>query len=159
MDWFLILTRAFWCGCAALGFGVLFNTPTRTLFPIWIGGCIAGLIKFSALSSAIGLGVVVSSFLASLGASMIGIPLCKWRDVPLVVIAIPSIIPLVPGAFAYKAMMGLMKLTRYVQQDYSKMISDTVYNGVMALFIVVAITFGLLISVIILGVRPLKKPA
>jgi uncharacterized membrane protein YjjB (DUF3815 family) len=159
MDWFTILTRGFWCGWAAFGFGVLFNTPTRSLLPIWISGCVAGLIKFSALSPIVGLGVIVSSFLASLGANSVAIPLCKWRDVPLVVIAIPSIIPLVPGAFAYRAMMGLMKLTRHVPQDYSNMIADTVYNGVMALFIVIAITFGLVIPVMIIGARPLKGPA
>ena len=159
MDWLTILTRGFWCGCAALGFGVLFNAPTRTLLPTWICGCVAGLIKFSGLSPAVGLSVIVSSFLASLGASSIGIPLCKWRNVPLIVIAIPSIIPLVPGAFAYRAMMGLMKLTRHVPQNYSNMIGDTIYNGVMALFIVIAITFGLLIAVMISGVRPLKGPA
>ena len=159
MDWFTILTRAFWCGCAAFGFGVLFNAPTRTLFPIWISGCMAGLIKFSALSPVVGMGVVISSFLASLGASAIGIPFCKWRKVPLIVIAIPSIIPLVPGAFAYRAMMGLMKLTRNVSQNYSNMIGDTVFNGVMALFIVIAITLGLLIAVMITGVRPWKGPA
>jgi len=157
MDWFTILTRAFWCGCAALGFGVLFNTPLRSLIAIWIGGFIAGLIKFSGLSSDLGLSVIISSFLGSLFACTASLPLSKWRDVPLVIIAIPSIIPLVPGAFAYRAMMGLMKLTRHSAVDYSIVISDTVYNGVMALFVILAITFGLTIPIFLFGIR--KKPA
>ena len=153
MDWFTILTRAFWCGCAAAGFGILFNAPTRSLIPIWIGGCVAGLIKFTALSPGIGMGVIISSFLAASAAGLVGIPTSRWRDVPLVIVTIPSIIPLVPGVFAYRAMMGLMKLSRHTSVDYSTVIADTVYNGVLALFVMVAITFGIAIPLFLFGVR------
>ena len=159
MDWFTILTRAFWCGCAALGFGVLFNTPLRSLIAIWIAGFIAGLIKFSGLSTELGLSVIVSSFLGSLFASTASFSLSKWRNVPLVIVAIPSIIPLVPGAFAYRAMMGLMKLTRHSVPDYSVVISDTVYNSMMVLFVILAITLGLTIPIFLFDMRKNKKPA
>jgi len=159
MDWFTILARAFWCGWAALGFGVLFNAPIRSLIPIWIGGFIAGLIKFSGLSSEVHLGIIVSSFLGAMFAGAFSVPLSKWRDVPLVIVAIPSIIPLVPGAFAYRAMMGLMKLTKHEAVNYSNVIGDTVYNGVMALFVILAITFGLAIPVFISGILIPRRTA
>jgi uncharacterized membrane protein YjjB (DUF3815 family) len=148
MDWFLIISNAFWCGCAAAGFGILFNAPLRSLVPVWIGGFVAGFVKFFVLHSAFASAVILSSFLAGMFAGIVAIPLANWRNVPAIVVALPSVIPLVPGAFAYKAMMGLMKLSKYTGSEYSDIISETVYNGVMAFFVVLAITFGLLIPLI-----------
>jgi len=148
MDWYMILTKAFWCGCAAAGFGILFNTPTRALFPIWLGGFAAGLIKFLALDPVLGAGMVLSSFLGGIMAGIVAISLAHWREVPHILIALPSVIPLVPGVLAYRAMMGLMKLARQSSTEYTNVISDTVYNGVMVLFVILAITFGLSIPLI-----------
>ena len=148
MDWFIIITKAFWCGCAAAGFGILFNTPTRALFPIWLGGFAAGMIKFIALDPALGAGMILSSFLAGTVAGTVAISLAQWREVPHILIALPSVIPLVPGVFAYKSMMGLMKLAKQSGSQYTDVIADTVYNGVMAFFVIMAITFGLSIPLI-----------
>jgi len=149
MDWYIIITKAFWCGCAAAGFGVLFNAPTRSLLPIWIGGFAAGLVKYFLLDEGIGFGIVLSSFLAAVTAGIAAIPLARSRQVPHILIALPSIIPLVPGVFAYRAMMGLMKLAKHSGYEYTNVISDTVYNGVMALFVIMAITFGLSVPLIL----------
>ena len=148
MDWYIILTKAFWCGCAAAGFGILFNTPTRALLSIWLGGFAAGLIKFLVLDPGIGAGMILSSFLAGTFAGVVAISLAQWREVPQIIIAIPAVIPLVPGIFAYRAMMGLMKLAKQSGSQYTDVISDTVYNGVMAFFVIMAITFGLSIPLI-----------
>ena len=152
MDWYIILTKAIWCGCAAAGFGILFNTPPRTLLPIWLAGFAAGFVKFLALDSAVGAGIILSSFLAGTIASIVAVSLAQWRKVPGILIALPSVIPLVPGIFAYRAMMGIMKLAKQTGAEYAGVMSDTVYNGVMALFVVLAITFGLSIPLIALRV-------
>ena len=60
-----IFIKAFWCGFAALGFGVLFNAPARALFPVWIGGFLAGLVKFIMMNPVIGTGSIISSFAAA----------------------------------------------------------------------------------------------
>ena len=62
-EWFYIGLKAFWCGFAALGFGVLFNAPPRTLFAIWAGGFLAGFVKFALLQT--GFGVIFCSFIAA----------------------------------------------------------------------------------------------
>jgi len=157
MDWYMILTKAFWCGCAAAGFGILFNTPTRALFSIWLGGFAAGLIKFLALDPVLGAGIVLSSFLGGIMAGIVAISLAQWREVPHILIALPSVIPLVPGVLAYRAMMGLMKLARQSGTEYTNVISDTVYNGVMVLFVILAITFGLSIPLIALRIPFIKS--
>ena len=144
-DLLSIGAKGFWCGCAAFGFAILFNAPIRALFAVWIGGFIAGIAKFSLLSADIGAGVIASTLVASFLVGVFAIPLAKSRGVPDVIIAIPSVIALVPGVFAYKAMMGLISLAKYNEEHYSSIVNDTVYNGVMTLFVVCAIVLGLVL--------------
>ena len=142
--------KGFWCGCAALGFAILFNTPARALVAIWLVGFVAGIAKFAFLDASVGLGIIGSTLVAAFFVGVFSNPLSKLRLVPDIVIAIPSLIPLVPGVFAYRAMMGLIKLAKYDEQHYSSIITDTIYNGVMTLFVVCAIVLGLLLPLTIL---------
>jgi uncharacterized membrane protein YjjB (DUF3815 family) len=58
------------------------------------------------------------------------------------IFAIPSVIPLVPGVFAYRTMLGLMKLTGNIGSDYSQVLSETIHNGVITLFVILALSLG-----------------
>jgi uncharacterized membrane protein YjjB (DUF3815 family) len=143
--WLPILFKAFWCGWAALGFGILFNVPPKTLFAIWIGGAIAGVTKFSILLWSAESAVIQSSFFAALAAAVFSVPIAHWRREPPMIFAIPSVIPLIPGVFAYHTMLGVMKLTNNVTEDYARTLSDTVHDGVNTLFIIMSIAIGVAI--------------
>ncbi len=51
MEWLFYVEKGFWFGIGAIGFGVLFNVPLRTLFPIYVLGAIGGLAKVNCQSS------------------------------------------------------------------------------------------------------------
>jgi uncharacterized membrane protein YjjB (DUF3815 family) len=144
-DWINIFLKAFWCGWAAVGFGILFNVRSKTLYAIWSGGAIAGFTKFSVLFLSANSPVILSSFLAALAVGIFSMPVAHLRHEPPMIFAIPSVIPLVPGVFAYHTMLGLIKLTGNIGTDYSLTLSDTVYNGVTTLFIIMAIALGVAI--------------
>src|SRR5689334_1537758 len=146
-DWINILLKAFWCGWAALGFGILFNVPSKTLFAIWMGGAIAGLTKFTVLFLSARNPVIQSSFFAALAVSVYSMPIASLRHEPPMIIAIPSVIPLIPGVFAYHTMLGLIKLTSNIGTDYSLTLSETVHNGVTTLFIIMAIALGVAVPI------------
>ena len=61
------------------------------------------------------------------------------------IFSIPSVITLVPGVFAYRTMLGLMKLTENVGTDYTLTLLKTVHNGVTTLFIIMSIAIGVAI--------------
>jgi uncharacterized membrane protein YjjB (DUF3815 family) len=140
MDWILILSRAFWCGCGAFGFAVLFNVPPRTLFVIWVGGALGGFIKFSLLQA--GAGAVLASFSGALAIGISSIPVAHIRHAPPMIFAIPSVIPMIPGIFAYRFMLGLIKLTGNIGPDYSQVIAETINNGSKTLFIIMSLAMG-----------------
>ena len=156
-EWFYISLKAFWCGFAALGFGVLFNTPPRTLFAIWVGGFLAGFVKFASLQAIPGVGVIFCSFIAAVVVGVASIPVAHSRHVPPMIFAIPSVIPLVPGVFAYRTMLGLMKLTGDIGSEYSQVISETVHNGVITLFVILALSLGAAVPMHILTKESVKK--
>ena len=142
MEWFLIMAKAFWCGFAALGFGVLFNAPARALAPVWAGGFLAGFVKYAILQAATGAGVIPASFAAALCVGIASIWIAHLRHVPPMIFAVPSVIPLVPGVYAYRAILGLMNLTGEIDGEYPLMLSETVYNGVITLFVIMALSLG-----------------
>jgi len=156
-DWLNIIFKAFWCGWAALGFGILFNVPLKTLFAIWIGGTIAGLIKFTVLFLSARNPVIQSSFFAALAVGIFSMPVAHLRHEPPMIFAIPSVIPLIPGVFAYHTMLGLIKLTGKIGTDYSLTLSETVHNGVTTLFIIMAIALGVAIPIHVMRTDALKK--
>ncbi len=134
------MSKAFWCGWGALGFGILFNVPPRTLFAIWIGGALGGFLKFTLLQ--LTAGVVFASFAGALAIGFSSIPIAHFRHVPPMIFAIPSVIPLIPGVFAYRTMLGLMKLTGNIGPDYNLIISETINNGSKTFFIIMALALG-----------------
>ncbi|MDR3600132.1 MAG: threonine/serine exporter family protein [Desulfosporosinus sp.] len=88
---------------AALAFAVVFNVPVRYLLPGALAGTIGWLI-FRSLG-----GANTAIFLASVGIGLLAEGGARIFRVPVVIIAVPGIIPLVPGAGAYSTMLALVK--------------------------------------------------
>ena len=149
MDFINILEKSFWAGLAALGFAILFNVPQRTLFVIWAMGAFGGLLKFLLL------GLEVNIVLASLaGASLIGVlsvSAAHNKHAPPLVFSIPSVIPMVPVAFAYRMMLGCMELvgTSSNSDTYLKTLAETTNNGLKAIFILIALSAGVAIPMLV----------
>ncbi len=143
-EWTNILFKAFWCGCAAVGFGILFHVPKRNLGILWIGGAIVGLIKFSVLDF-VSSSIILASFLAALVLGIYSVIIAHRRREHPMVFAIPSVIALVPGMYAYRTMLGLMKLSSDVGPEFSNTLSETVHNSALTLFIMMAFILGILI--------------
>lgn len=88
---------------AALAFAVVFNVPVRYLLPGAIAGTIGWLI-FRSLGS-----TNTAIFLASVGIGLLSEGGARIFRVPVLIIAVPGIIPLVPGVGAYSTMLALVK--------------------------------------------------
>ena len=149
MDYIALLEKSFWAGFAALGFAVLFNVPQRTLLVIWAMGALGGLTKFFLLN------LDVNIALASLaGATVIGflsVYAAHNKQAPPLVFSTPSVIPMVPGAFAYRMMLGCMELagTSVNSETYLKTLAETTNNGLKAFFILIALSAGVAIPMLI----------
>ena len=140
MDWFSLLEKAFWGGSAAVGFAVLFNVPLRALFTIFLLGAIGCLLKFSLISLEVH--VVVAAFIGATVIGLLSVPAAHTKHAPPLVFSIPAVIPLVPGIFAYRTMLVVMKLSAPITDNYTQILSETLNNGTKAAFIVLALAVG-----------------
>lgn len=148
MAWLIFVEKGIWFGLAAIGFAILFNVPARTLTSIGLMGAIGGLTKVAIMQ------FDISVVIASLGgASLIGV----WsiyaahnKHSPPMVFAIPAVIPMVPGVFAYRMMLGLMKLAGdRIGSDYSQVLAETINNGLKAVFILMTLAAGVAIPMLL----------
>ena len=153
----MILEKGIWFGFAALGFAILFNVPQRTLLIIWLIGATGGLTKLMLMQCDIG--IVISTFA---GASLVGILsvyAAHNKHAPPLVFSIPSVIPMIPGAFAYRMMLGLMKLagTAVPNDTYYQTLAETTSNGLKTMFILMALAVGVAIPMLISRKETIKK--
>jgi len=148
MEILLLLEKGMWAGFAALGFAILFNVPPRTLFAIWLIGALGGLAKFSLLE--LDINIILASFV---GASLIGIlsiPLSHKVHSPPLIFSIPAVIPMVPGAFAYRMMLDLINIavkTSDVNMD--SVLVDVFQNGMKVAFILLSLAVGVAVPMLI----------
>lgn len=153
---FTLLEKGIWLGLAGIGFAVLFNVPRRTLGVIYVIAALGGLLKFYLVSLEVGL------VLATLcGSSLIGFSsvfAAHYRKATPMTFALPALIPMIPGFFAYKAMVGVMKLTAEKDQEaYTKLFFETFNNGLSAWFIILALSAGVAIPLMIARKDSVKR--
>ncbi len=153
----LLIEKAIWLGCAGVGFAILFNVPRRTLGIIYIIAAIGGMIKFLLIANEIGL--VFSSLCGASAIGFISVLAAHYRKAPPMTFALPALIPMVPGMFAYNAMIGVIKLTSESSDSelYNKLFFETVNNGLKALFIILALSAGVAIPLLITRKQSVKR--
>lgn len=137
----LYIDRWFWLGVGAIGFAILFNVPRRTILTIFLLGAFGGTLKFIIL--ALGGSIIMGSFFGAVLVGFLSILAAHYKHAPPFVLAIPAVIPMVPGAFAYRAMLGVIHLTEKVDHDtFLKLLEETTDNGLKAFFVLAALSLG-----------------
>ena len=154
-----VLLKGFWCALAAVGFGVLFNAPKKSLWMILVVGFLGGTTKFALMLPVLGARIVFATFLAGLVIGFSGVYLGNWRKLIPMMITSPSVIPLVPGVFFYRSILGLISLAQVPSEDYTQLVNQTIYNGTMTVFVLLAITLGVVIPLILFKLENVKNPA
>jgi uncharacterized membrane protein YjjB (DUF3815 family) len=151
-----ILIKSFWAGIAAIGFAILFNVPRRTLFPIGLLGVMGGIIKFASLGWHVN--IVFASFWAAAAVGFVSIRMAHLKKSPPLIFSIPSVIPMVPGFFAYKFMLGLIALTSMEDAaTYLNILVDTVNNGAKMMFVLIGLGTGVALPMLLTRKESIKK--
>jgi uncharacterized membrane protein YjjB (DUF3815 family) len=151
-----IITKSIWSGIGAIGFAILFNVPRRTILTIWALGFLGGLIKFSAMY--FDLGIVFASFLGATVIGIVSIQTAHIKKSPPLIFSIPAVIPMVPGFFAYKMMLGLIALIKIENTDtYIQTLIETVNNGAKTMFILISLGTGVAIPMLLSRKESIKK--
>lgn len=153
MDLLWLLAKdAFWSAIPAVGFAMIFNVPPRLLKYCAMGGALAHSLRALLIHS----GVPIE-WATLAAATTVGFVCVYWARrllVPRPVFSVASIIPMIPGSFAFKAMISIVELN--INGFSLTLLENALENGLKALFIVAALSFGLAIpSLVVYRNRPI----
>ena len=149
MEWLLFFEKSLWFGFGAIGFAVLFNVPARTLFVIGILGAIGGTIKIVCMHY--GLNVITATLLGATTVGVLSIWTAYNKNAPPLVFSIPSIIPMIPGVFIYKMILGVIALSGDIDtQTYTLTLAQTVNYASKVIFIIISIAVGVSMPLLII---------
>jgi uncharacterized membrane protein YjjB (DUF3815 family) len=141
MNTYKIITECLFAAVPAVGFAIAFNVPAKYLKFCALGGALGFLARSVMLEN--GVQISVATFLASIMVSFYAVLWAQRSMVHPRVISVASIIPMIPGVYAYKTMIAVVELAN---RGYDMaMMQSAVENGLKTFFILGAIAFGLAI--------------
>lgn len=121
----------------AISFSLIFNTPYRLLYIIGIGGAVSILIR-NILVVWLGFTSIGASFVAAATIGLLALMIYKKvRTAPLI-IAIPSVIPMIPGVLLYRFLYGVLTINTLSTEGFM----TTLRSGITGSLIIVCIAIG-----------------
>lgn len=144
MNWIeLVLEDALWSTLAATGFAVLFNVPHRTLWGCALAGASGHAVR-TLLIQAFGFPIEVATLFASITVGFLGIQLARHLRAPSLIFSVCGTIPMVPGLYAYRAMLGLLDLSVNGTSAGSPVLLEATVDAIRTALILGAIALGII---------------
>lgn len=143
----LLLDDLLFAALAGAGFCLASNPPLRIVPVVAVLAAAGHGLRF-ALAQCAGVGISTGSLLAGLLVGLCSILATARMRVPSEFFAFPSLLPMIPGLYAYKAILSLlnfMDAPDAVAKQYWLLL--TADNGFTALLVVCALGGGALIPI------------
>jgi uncharacterized membrane protein YjjP (DUF1212 family) len=145
------LHQAFFGAIAAAGFGVMFNMRARALLWCAAAGALALAVRTAGLS--LGWTLESASFTAALAIGS-SVQLLQDRiGVSRNTLGVAGCIPMIPGGFAARAILGFFALTHTDIQSAGQTLTLSVQDALRVVFTIGAMGTGLAIPSMLLRVR------
>ncbi len=135
-------------GVAVAAYSVFFSTPSYMLgWPVAVG-MLAHAFRWGMLTAA-GVGAATGALAASLVVGTILTPVARRWHMPFAAIGFASVVSMIPGVFLFRAASGLLQLADGSHTTLA-LISATVADGMTAVTITLAISFGLIVPKLVI---------
>jgi uncharacterized membrane protein YjjB (DUF3815 family) len=105
-----ILSDFFWSGVAALAFSMLFNVPRRALLACTLLGAI-GHASRSVLIEYADVSIAPATLIGAMAVGFGGFYCSRRYQMPVMIFTVSGSIPLVPGSYAFRAMIYILQVT------------------------------------------------
>jgi len=139
----LLIEKGSWAALATLGFAVLFNVPKYALPYCALIGALGYSLR-TALISGGGSGIVFATLCAALLVGVLATILARRFGVSATLFAVGPAIPLVPGIYAYKAVMGLVMVANSPGLEYEGQLLLAAFdNGIKAMLTILFLSLGI----------------
>lgn len=133
-------------GIIAVGWGILFNTPRQVLYVAALLGGLGHSIRYLLLEAA-GAPLVLATLAGTVFIGFVGIAFARKVDTPPVIFTMPACITMIPGMYAYHAMLGVVKMAGadITVQDPT-LVSQTAQYFVITISLLFTLSIGITIG-------------
>lgn len=136
-----LLHDAFWSGVAALGFAVLFSVPVRYLLACAVCGATGYTLRAVLIQA--GMSIEGATLVGAAAVGFLGILFARRNQAPTPIFTISGVIPMVPGRFAFGAMMDIIRFATLGQNASAALLVDAHFNAIKTALILGAIAAGI----------------
>ncbi|MBL8165739.1 MAG: threonine/serine exporter family protein [Anaerolineae bacterium] len=137
----MMLQDAFWSSVAATGFAILFNVPKRTLPGCALGGAVGHATR--TLLMQIGMDIELATLVGATVIGFLGLFFARRWQAPALIFTISAAVTMVPGTFAYRAMIGLLELAQADPATANVALIEASANAIRTALILGAIAVGI----------------
>lgn len=143
----LIIIDGFLASIAAIGFAVISNPSRKAIFVSAFLAAIGHSLRFFLMRS--GMEIWLATFVVASCIGFMSIIFARLIHCPAEVFSFPSLLPMIPGMFAYRTILSIIKFmqTSDVQKAQGFMM-DIFHNGMTALFILLALVVGVSLPIL-----------
>ncbi len=141
MNLWTVLQDFFWSGVVAVGFAVLFNVPRKTLIACFICGACGHALR--TLLMQLGVSIAPATLAGAATVGLMSDLFARRLETPSLVFGICGAVPMVPGSFAYRAMLGVIRLATTAPASTEPILMETAVNFVNTGLILAALALGI----------------
>ena len=129
---------------AAIGFSSISHTPARTFIICGLAAAVGHALRYVMMSPCLGnINIILASTAAAFAIGLLAVLLAPVVRVPAEACLFPSLLPMIPGIYAYKAFGGLaMCLLHKNETDFMHYFYLFADNGLTCVFIILAMVVG-----------------
>ena len=132
-----MLADGFFAAVAAMGFAVISNPPKKVVLVAGALAAVGHMGRFALMRE--GVGIASASLCAALLISLCSMPCTRRWHIPAEMFAFPALLPMIPGMFAYKAILATMQFLGTADMPLrQELLVSIVYNSLTTFFIMCA---------------------
>ncbi len=144
-----ILEDGFFAAIAGIGFAIISNPPRR-IFPYLAIVAACGHMTRYCLMTFLHIQISLASLIAALVIGFLSLPFALKTNVPPESLSFPSLLPMVPGMYAYRSVHSLvMCLAVNGEQEFMHYLYLLQHNWMTCIVTIIAMVVGVTFPILI----------
>ncbi len=139
---------ALFSALAALGYLFLFNVPARIAWACVVCGVASHTARTLCLH--LGVDIVSGTLIGALAVGFLAQGFARHFRAPAVAFAFPGVVAMIPGAFAFRAVIGCLQIVHTGAAAATALVTETLALAATCLLMVAAIAVGIVAPLILI---------